>query len=63
MKETNNHSNKACSITKIKSKYILKQIFVNLKENKILETIRYNKMLKIKLDKNIKDYIKEYSKI
>ena len=50
----------------IKSKYVLKQIFDNLKENKTLQIIRYNSKMKNKLDKNIDDYKKcseIYSKI
>ena len=50
-------------LIKIRSKYILKQIFDNLKENKLLEIIRYNKNIQNKLNKNLIDYIKEYSKI
>ncbi len=45
------------------SKYNLKQIFDNLKENKLLEIIRYNKNIQNKLNKKLKDFIKEYSKI
>ena len=60
---SNNNLNKTNSLIKIKSKYILKQIFDNLKENKKLEIIRYNKKIRKNLNKNIKDYIKEYSKI
>ena len=47
----------------IRSKYILKQIFDNLKENKLLEIIRYNKNIQNKLNKKLIDFIKEYSKI
>ena len=50
-------------LIKIRSKYILKQIFDNLKENKLLEIIRYNKNIQNKLNKKLKDFIKEYSKI
>ena len=55
--------NKSNSLIKVKSKYILEQIFDNLKENKKLDIIRYNKKIQINLNKNIKDYIKIYSKI
>ena len=41
----------------------MKQIFDNLKENKKLNIIRYNKKISKSLNKNIKDYIKKYSKI
>ena len=50
-------------LIKIRSKYILKQIFDNLKENKLLEIIRYNKNIQKKLNKKLNDFIKEYSKI
>ena len=48
---------------KIKSKYILSQIFEKLKVNKLLNIIRYNKQMKIKLKKNKRDYKREFSKI
>jgi len=50
-------------LIKIRSKKILKQIFDNLKENKLLKIIRYNKIMQKKLNKNIKNFEKEYSKI
>ena len=50
-------------LIKIKSKYILKQIFDNLKETKLLEIIRYNKSIQNQLNKGLKDYINEFSKI
>ena len=59
----NNSIFQANSWKKIKSKYILSQIFENLKQKKLLNTIRYNKNIKIKLKKNKRDYIREYSKI
>ena len=49
-------------LKKIRSKYILKQIFDNLKENKLLEIIRYNKNIQNKLKIELDDYIKEYYK-
>ena len=58
----NNSIFQASSWKKIKSKYILSQIFENLKQKKLLNTIRYNKNIKIKLKKNKRDYIREYSK-
>ena len=45
-------------LKQIRSKYILKQIFDNLKENKLLEIIRYNKNIQKKLNKKLNDYIK-----
>ena len=47
---------------KIKSKYIIKQIFQNIKQNQYLELIKYNKKIQNKLDKSLEDY-KEYSRI
>ena len=40
----------------IKSKYILKYILLNLRENRFLNIIRYNKNLQNKLDLGIKYY-------
>ena len=54
---------KNCFVFKIKSKYILKQIFDNLSTIKLLEIVRYNQQIKRKLDINKKDYIKTFSKI
>ena len=57
-----NLKNKTCCrniLEKIRSRFILKRIFDNLKENKFLETIRYNKEIRNKLDISINDY-KEY---
>ena len=63
MAETNYYNKKNCSLNKIKSKFILKRIFDNLKEYKKLDIIRYNKLFQNKWNKNIDDYFKEYSKI
>ena len=44
----------------VKSKYILKEIFVNIKNKRKLNIIKYNKKLKINLDineKNLEIYI------
>ena len=60
-----NMKSKTCSrniLEKIRSRFILKRIFDNLQENKFLETIRYNKKIKNKLDISINDY-KEYLQI
>ena len=61
MQETKN--NKICSFEKIKSGYLLIEIFNILKENKKLNIIRYNKHIQNKINIDINDYIKEYSKI
>ena len=47
---------------KIKSKYILKQIFDNIQKKKSLEIIKYNKMIQNRMDINMNNY-KEYSEI
>ena len=51
MEEINNNIYKGNSLFKINSKYIWIQIFDNLKQNKLLDIIRYNKKLKRKLNK------------
>ena len=60
-----NLKNKTCCrniLEKIRSRFILKRIFDDLKENKFLETIGYNKEIRNKLDISINDY-KEYLQI
>ena len=50
----------------IRSKYILRILFDNIKEKKFLEIIKYNKILQTRLEISIKDYAeyaKEHSKI
>ena len=49
-------------MTKIKSKYILKKIFENISQKKYLQTIKFNKKLRKKLEINLKDY-KIYNQI
>ena len=61
--DKNNSHNSFNTFEKIKSKYILKQIFDNLKFNKLLRVIHYNKTLKNALNIKLKDYINEHSKI
>ena len=43
-------------INKIKSKYIIKEIFLQLCEIKKLEIVKYNIFLKKKIEITIKDY-------
>ena len=57
------NDNKKCFLKKVKSKYILKQIFNNVNEIITLDIIRYNKSFKKNLNKKINDYKKHYSKI
>ena len=49
------------SINKVRSKYILSQIFDNVRLIKKLEIARYNKNIKKKLKIKINDFKKEYS--
>ena len=50
-------------LKKIRSKWLLKQIFDNLENNKSLEIIKYNKNIQEKLEIGINDYKEEYLKI
>ena len=54
--------NHECKIENIKSKYILKIIFDNLKEIKSLKIIQYNKNIQNRLNISINDY-KKYGDI
>ena len=54
-------SSKKVFILDIKSKYIIQRIFDNLKENKWLKIIKYNKIVQNKLGISINNYIKYYS--
>ena len=47
---------------KIKSKFVLKRIFQNIKENKFLDMIRYNKIFQKKFNISIQNY-REYNQI
>ena len=50
------------NIFNVKSKYIMKEIFFIIKMNKLLKIVKYNKIIKDKLDINTKDY-EEFLKI
>ena len=63
MAKTSNKFNGNNMLIKIRSKYILIKIIENLKENKLLNIIHYNKKYQKLMNKNIKDYEKEFSKI
>ena len=63
MAKVSNNYNGNNILIKIWSKYILIKIFENLKENKLLNIINYNKKYQKLMNKNIKDYEKEFSKI
>ena len=43
-------------LEKVKSKYILKEIFLKIKNKRKLNIIKYNKRIKIKLDINKEDF-------
>ena len=62
MNEMNNNPDKNVWM-KIKSKYILIKIFDHLRQNILLETIRYNKKLQKISNKKLKDYKNESSNI
>ena len=62
-KTTTITSNKSGFLAKIKSKYILKEIFDNLSKIRMLKIINYNKTLQKRLNKNLYNYIDEYYKI
>ena len=53
---------KSTNISKIKSNYILKQIFAHLNEKYLLEFIKYNKSTQKRIDIDINNYI-EFSKL
>ena len=63
MPKVNKSINSKNLLLKIKSKYILRQIFDNIQQIRKLNIIRYNKNIKKSLDVVINDYIIEYSKI
>ena len=52
-----------CKVDNIRSKYILKRIFVLLTNKKFLYLLRYNKVMQEKTEINIEDYKKEGNKI
>ena len=56
MESTKNEISSKKILDRIRSKYILKAIFDNLKQNKFLEMIRYNKEIRSKLDISINDF-------
>ena len=47
---------------KIRSKYILKKLFENLNEKKMLQIVKYNKIIQDKLNLDINNYMR-YSQI
>ena len=63
MAEANNGINKNNMLVKIRSKYIVIKIFENLKENRLLKLIHYNKKYQKLMDKKIIDYKIVFSKI
>ena len=63
MAEANNGINQNNMLVKIRSKYIVIKIFENLKENRLLKLIHYNKKYQKLMDKKIIDYKIIFSKI
>ena len=63
MAETNNNLNKNDNLKRIKSKYIVIRIFENLKQNKLLDIIHYNKKYQKLMNIKLKDYKNKFSKI
>ena len=63
MAEINNEYNQNSNLAKIRSKYIIIKIFDNLKKNKLLNNINYNKKYQKLMNKKLIDYKREYSKI
>ena len=50
-------------LIKIRSKYIVIEIFNHLRQNRLLKLIQYNKMYQKIMNKKLKDYKNEFSKI
>ena len=63
MKSKKNNSFGLNSLKKVKSKYVLQQVFDNLARKKFLEIIRYNKILKKFLNIRKDAYKEEFAKI
>ena len=61
MADTSNNFNQNNSLKKIRSKYILIKIFDNLKENRLLKLINYNKKYQKLMKIKLKDYKNEFS--
>ena len=62
MSELNKNSYLKISFKKVKSNYILKEIFNDLHNNKTLEIIRYNKYIQKRINKDI-HFFKKYLQI
>ena len=63
MARINNGFSSNNSLKKIRSKYIIMKIFDNLKENKLLNIIHYNKIYQKMMKIKLKDYKNQFSKI
>ena len=63
MLKNNKNENKTNYFANIKSKYILKKIFENIKYVKLLNIIIKNKNIQNRIGIGLKDYIKYYGKI
>ena len=58
-----NNLNSNDILNKIRCKYIIIQIFNNLRQTKLLDIINYNKQYQKLMKKKLKDYQNEYFKI
>ena len=63
MARINNDFSSNNALKKIRSKYIIMKIFDNLKENKLLNIIHYNKIYQKMMKIKLKDYKNQFSKI
>ena len=63
MAEIKNNLNKNDNLKRIKSKYIVMRIFENLKQNKLLDIIHYNKKYQKLMNIKLKDYKNEFLNI
>ena len=63
MARINNGFSSNNALKKIRSKYIIMKIFDNLKENKLLNIIHYNKIYQKMMKIQLKDYKNQFSKI
>ena len=63
MAENSNNVNQNSNLIKIRSKYIIIKIFDNIKQNKLLKIINYNKKYQKLMNIKFKDYKNEFLNI
>ena len=61
--KVNHPKSSECPFKKIKSQYIVKNIFEHLEKKKVLQLIKYNKNIQKKLEINVLNYIEMYEQI